>query len=153
MTPVDAFRALCANSLFAFVQLAFSLLKPGDTFFPAWYVRALCYQLERLERGEIQRLLLILPPRHLKSFCASIVFPVWIQGRNPSSRIITASYGASLAEDFSWQSRKLMDHEMVRAIFPDLEIDRKKASVSDLRTTAGGQRIATSVGGAMARLV
>lgn len=149
MPPFDVLRALCAKDLFAFVQLAFSLLYPGVTFHPAMYLRALCYQLERLERGEIQRLLIILPPRHLKSFCASIVFPVWVQGRYPSTKIITASYGASLAENFSWMSRKLMDHEIVRAIFPDLEIDWKKASVADLRTTAGGQRIATSIGGAI----
>ena len=149
MPPFDVARALCASNLFACAHTAFGILYPGARFHAALYLRALCHQLERLERGEIHRLLIILPPRHLKSFCTSIVFPVWVQGRNPSAKIITASYGASLAEDFSWQSRRLMEHELIRAIFPKLEIDRKKASVADLRTTAGGQRIATSVGGPM----
>jgi len=147
MPPFDVIRALCANNLFAYVQAAFGVLQPGATFHPAMYLRALCHQLERLERGEIRRLLIILPPRHLKSFCASVVFPVWVQGRNPSTKIITASYGASLAEDLSWQSRRLMENDLTRSIFPKLEIDHKKASVADLRTTMGGQRIATSVGG------
>ncbi|WP_162798048.1 phage terminase large subunit [Sulfitobacter sp. JL08] len=149
MPPFDVIRALCATNLFAYVQAAFGVLQPGATFYPAMYLRALCHQLERLERGEIRRLLIILPPRHLKSFCASVVFPVWVQGRNPSTKIITASYGASLAEDFGWQSRRLMKNELTRSIFPKLEIDYKKASVADLRTTMGGQRIATSVGGPM----
>ncbi|CUJ87239.1 Transposase [Ruegeria denitrificans] len=149
MPPIDIVRALCASNLMAFVEAAFGILQPDAKFHAARYLRALCYQLERLERGEIRRLLIILPPRHLKSFCASVVFPVWVQGRNPSTKVITASYGASLAEDFSWQSRRLMDHDLTCAIFPNLEIDKKKATVSDLRTTLGGQRIATSVGGPM----
>lgn len=147
MAPSDIFLSLCANNLFAFLQASFGILLPEATFYPARYLRAMCHQLERLERGEIKRLLIILPPRHLKSFCTSVVFPVWLQGRKPSIKIISASYGASLAEDFSWQSRRLMEQDLTRAIFPGLEIDRKKASVADLRTTLGGQRLATSVGG------
>lgn len=138
ITPSDAHRALCAKYLMAFVQAAFKVLYPDATFHAALYVRALCHQLERVERGEIRRLLIILPPRHLKSFCASVVFPVWVHGRNPSLKMLTTSYGASLAEDFSWQSRRLSESDLVRSVFPALEIDKKKASVADLRTTKGG---------------
>lgn len=149
VAPVETLLALCARNLMAYVQVSFGILQPGAKFHAALYLRALCHQLERLERGEIRRLLIILPPRHLKSFCSSVVFPVWVQGRDPSTKIITASYGASLSETFSWQSRLLMEHELTQAVFPRLKIDRKKASVADLRTTMGGQRVATSVGGPM----
>ena len=61
MPPIDIVRALCASNLMAFVQAAFGVLQPDANFHAARYLRALCYQLERLERGDIRRLLIILP--------------------------------------------------------------------------------------------
>jgi len=147
MTPIKAYLALCATDLTAYVQAAFLILNPGATFHQALYVRAMCHQLERIERGEIRRLLIILPPRHLKSHCASVAFPVWVLGRDPKKTVITASYGAKLSEIFSGGSRQVMKSELNGAIFPRLKIDPKKASVDHLLTTMNGGRFATSVGG------
>ena len=33
----------------------------------------------------------MLPPRHLKSHCVSICFPIWLLGRDPARRIITGA--------------------------------------------------------------
>ena len=147
MSPIDAFLALCATNMTAYAHASFLALNPGSTFHQALYIRALCHQLERIERGEIRRLLIILPPRHLKSHCASVVFPVWVLGRDPTKTVITASYGAKLSEMFSGSSRQLMLSELSRAIFPKLKVHPKKASLDHLLTTQNGGRIATSVGG------
>ena len=145
----EILRALYYYSLIAFVERSFYELRPGVRFHYGHRIRAICYQLERVMLAEVKRLLILMPPRHLKSHCASVAFPVWMLGRNPSLRIITMSYGASLAESFSRDARRLMDANWVRATFPDLLIDPKKASVAELVTTQNGGRIATSVGGAL----
>lgn len=61
-----------------------------------------------VERGEIKRLMVFMPPRHRKSQTANAHFGAWYLGRHPDHSIITASYGSSLAEGFSRQARNLL---------------------------------------------
>jgi len=75
---------------------------------PAPHHRAIADALQRIERGEIDRLIITAPPRHGKSQIASIHFPAWYLGRNPDRRVIGASYAAALAYRFSRQSRSLV---------------------------------------------
>jgi predicted phage terminase large subunit-like protein len=61
----------------------------------------LCNALEAVERGELDRLMVFMPPRHGKSEVCSKKFPAWYEGRNPDKEIILSSYAADLAYDFS----------------------------------------------------
>ncbi|MGI3186787.1 phage terminase large subunit [Nioella aestuarii] len=142
-------RSLYRQLLFPFVQRAFLELRPGTPFHEGPHVRAICHALERVERGDVRRLLILMPPRHLKSFCASVVFPAWALGRNPARRIICMSYGLDLAEGFSRDSRRLIDSTPYRGAFPGLQLDPKRSSVEELRTLRNGFRMATSSGGAL----
>jgi hypothetical protein len=75
--------------------------------------------LEAVERGEIDRLMVFMPPSHGKSEKASKRFPAWYLGRKPERQIIAASYNSDLATDFgarsatSWRAR-------VRRCVPDV---------------------------------
>ncbi|MDI3337934.1 phage terminase large subunit [Defluviimonas aestuarii] len=149
MTPSDTLAALYFYNPCAFVERAFYELNPGAAYHYGHHIRAICYQLERVLRGETRRLLILMPPRHLKSHCVTVAFPAWVLGRDPTKRIVTISYGASLSETFSRQSRHLMLTEWYRAVFPDLQIDPAKASVEELLTTKAGLRLSTSIGGAL----
>lgn len=141
---------LLQNDFFAYQQRAFLELNPGSHFLYAHYIRAICYQLERIESGEIRRLLLLLPPRHLKSHCASVAFPTWYLGRDPSRKVIGASYNADLGQTFGGMSRRLIEAHWHRAVFPELALDPKKASAEEFRIrNFGGGRIATSVNGTL----
>lgn len=147
MRPSDAVRGLYASSLAAYVERAFYELRPGHAYHPSVHVRAICHQLERVANGECRRLLILMPPRHGKSHCASVAFPAWLLGRDPTKRIINISYGADLADAFAFESRRLMQTDWHRATFPGFAIDGKKASLENIRTTLGGFRLATSRGG------
>ena len=68
---------------------------------PAPHLELLCRKIEAVERGEITRLMVFLPPRYGKSEVISKKAPAWILGRNPEWEIILASYAADLAFDFS----------------------------------------------------
>lgn len=61
-----------------------------------------------MERGEIDRLIITIAPRHGKSELASVRFPAWYLGRNPDKRVIGASYAAALAYRMSRQARNIV---------------------------------------------
>jgi predicted phage terminase large subunit-like protein len=107
----------------------------------------MAYQLERIARGDIKRLLITLPPRHLKSHCVSVAFVAWLLGQDPTNKIIAASYGSDLAEDFSLRTRKVMLAPWYRRIFPGAALDPKRVTLNEIHTTRHGYRLATSVGG------
>ena len=59
----------------AFVEKTFQTVCPGQTFWPNWHLKAICYALERVAAGETKRLIILVPPRSLKSICASVALP------------------------------------------------------------------------------
>lgn len=136
---------LCRRDFRAFAQRAFSVLEPG-LLEPAAHIHIICRLLERIYLGEVRRGLVCIPPRYLKTYLISIAFTAWMLGRNPKARIICASYGAQLAEKFSADTLKLMRSPWYRRIFPNTHLDPKKQSHTEIGTTAGGYRFATSVG-------
>ncbi len=80
----------------------------GGAWKPAPHLELLCSKLEAVERGEITRLIVEMPPRHGKSEVTSKHFPAWFLGRNPDKEIILTSYGAELAFDFSRIARDVL---------------------------------------------
>lgn len=75
---------------------------------PAPHLDLLCAKLEAVERGEIRRLAVFMPPRHGKSEVVSKKYPAWYIGRNPDKEMIVASYAAELAYDFSRLARNTL---------------------------------------------
>ena len=109
--------------------------------------RFLVNKLESIVRGEIDRLMLFLPPRHGKSLFASTLFPAWYLGRHPERSIITASYGAELAGDFGRRVRTFVSSDLHRAIFPSSCIADDNAAVHRFGLSRGGNYYAVGVGG------
>ena len=104
-------------------------------------------KLEAVRKGLIKRLIINLPPRGLKSHCASIVFPAWYLGHDPTGQIICASYGQDLADKFARDCRTIMMAEWYRRIFRTRLANRQ--AVADFTTTEQGVRMSTSVGGVL----
>jgi predicted phage terminase large subunit-like protein len=145
----DLQRLAYAASLYTFMRRAFIELSPGEQFIYGHYLRAICFALERVFRGEVKRLIITLPPRFLKSHIASVSFPAWALGRDPTMKFVCASYANSLSEDFSRQTRQLMKAPWYRETFPWTKLSPEKSGVDEFHTTRKGRRIATSVGGTL----
>lgn len=146
--PLELCRAvdrLCRTDFRAFAQRAFSELEPG-ALEPARHIDIICRLLEKMHEGDVRRALVCIPPRYLKTYLISIAFTAWTLGKNAKRRIICASYGAQLAEKFSADTLRLMRTAWYRRVFPATILDPKKQSSTEIGTTAGGFRFATSVG-------
>ena len=154
MTTLDAkklakaMHQLARDDFYVFSQRAFKELHDVP-YMDNWHIAAIAHQLTLLEKGDITRLLITMPPRTMKSFLASVCLPAWILGKNPSAKIICASYAQSLSNDFAFDMRRLMQTDWYRSVFPNVHIDSKKASVDEVKTTRGGYRLSTSVGGSL----
>jgi predicted phage terminase large subunit-like protein len=131
----------------SFVEKTFRTLSPGQTFVPEWYISAIAYELERVRRGEIKRLIINLPPRSLKSIMTSVAFPAFILGHDPARRIICTSYSAELAQKHSNDFRALLEAPWYRELFPGTRIGRFKDSAIEIELTRRGGRLATSTNG------
>jgi predicted phage terminase large subunit-like protein len=135
------------TNLYLFVWKAFLTLHPGQAFIPNWHVEAMCYALQRVADGHCRRLLITVPPRHLKSICAAVALVAWLLGRNPGQRVLVASYGADLASKHARDFRTVVEADWYRRLFPRLLIDPKVNREAETLTTAKGGRKAVSLGG------
>lgn len=70
------------------------------------HVETLVDVLQRVADGEIQRLMIFMPPRHGKSELASRLFAAYYLYRHPERYVGLASYGASLAYTLSRSARE-----------------------------------------------
>lgn len=143
------YQALLRNDFRAFTEKVFLTLNPGENFVWSWYFDAVAWQLERVRRGETKRLIINLPPRSLKSIMASVAWPAFILGLDPSKRIICVSYSGDLARKFSNDFRALIDTHWYKTLFPWTRIGEYKDSEIETQFTARESRLATSVGGTL----
>ncbi len=130
----------------AFVHRAFLELNAGTIFRSNWHHEVLAAKLEEVRRGECRRLIINIPPRHLKSHTASIAFPAWLLGHDPTKRILTVSYAQDLSDKLARDSRALMMSGFYGALF-STRLSPDRQSVGDFETTKGGHRYSTSVNG------
>jgi predicted phage terminase large subunit-like protein len=140
--------ALCRSNLAYFLLKVFEELHPGaPPLRLAWYIRAICHALEDVQAGRTRRLVITVPPRHLKSITASVAWVAYLLGQDPSLKIMVASYSQDLAREHSNLTRRIMEGDWYKALFPGTRISDAANRALEFKTTAGGGRKAVSVGG------
>jgi hypothetical protein len=69
-------RALAERSLADFIRLLWRRIDPAP-FIPGWHIELICAELEAVNRGEVRKLLITVPPRHMKSISVAVAWPAW----------------------------------------------------------------------------
>lgn len=131
-----------------FATKAFNIVNPGQQFSPTIAFLAMAHQLAEAAEARTKRLIITVPPRSGKSLLASVALPAYILGRDPTRRIIGASYSGELSSKFGRDCRTLMMHPSYRQIFPGAIISGKNTE-TEIETAHGGVRYSTSVGGTL----
>lgn len=104
-------------------------------------------RLEALERGEVSRLMISMPPRHGKSLLTSTIFPAWYLGRHPDRSVIFVTYGQELSDDFGRKVRNLISEPAHRAIFPSCRLSGDSTAAHRFNIMPGGAYFAVGRGG------
>lgn len=132
-------RTEAAESLIAFTEYTF------DRYRTSAHHRIVAEHLERVDRGEIDRLMLLMPPRHGKSELASRRFPAWYLGRRPERQIACVSASEPLSQDFGREVRNLIQSDEYRAIF-DVRLAEDSQAKGKWHTKEGGIYYALGIG-------
>jgi predicted phage terminase large subunit-like protein len=139
----------CRQDFVSFIRMSSDLLMHGEPLLMNWHIEGMAYHLEQVRLGRIKRLRINLPPRYLKSLVTSVAFPAFVLGHDPTKRVIVASYGSDLAVNHANDCRTVINSPRYKSIFPGLQISRLKNTESEIATTRGGFRLATSVDGSL----
>ena len=148
LTPTE-YAACLRRDLSAFSQRAFYHLNPSTPYLANWHLDLLAAKLEACRRGRITRLIVCVPPRSLKSHCASVALPAWWLGHDPTAQLLCVSYAQDLADKHARDCRSVMTSPWYTALFPRTCLSREKHALAEFLTTRQGVRLATSVGGVL----
>lgn len=140
---------LMRHDFASFIAAAFVELNPGTSYLHNWHIDVLAARLTAFAQGKTTRLVIMLPPRSLKSHCASVSLIAWLLGQDPTKRIICASYSQDLADFHARACLKLMQSSLYRHLFPATQLSTSRPATAEFFTTLQGMRLATSVGGTL----
>lgn len=166
LPTADQVRAeLAADSLSEFTTAAWPIIEPGTPFRTNWHIEAIIDHLEHVARGDIRRLVINIPPRHMKSSLVAVLWPVWAWLRRPQTRWLFASYAEKLSKRDSLKCRRIIESHggrqeggtliervgyrgLLRLLGQTWMLTSDQNEKLRFENSATGYRIATSVGGA-----
>lgn len=112
------------------------------------YIDLLTSELMKVASGKTRRLLINLPPRHLKTQLASVSLSAWILAHESDKKIMVVAYSESLARNISRSIRAILQADWFKEVF-DVRIAKGHAEVMSFATTAGGALYAASIDGSV----
>ncbi len=144
-----AYETALREDFSCFLQACVQTISPAETYMHNWHIDLMAEYLSAVERRECTRLIINIPPRHLKSMTVSVAWPAFLLGHHPSMRILTASYAHGLAIKHALDCRRVLQSEWYHQIFPKTILARDQNEKHQYATTARGHRRATSVGASL----
>jgi predicted phage terminase large subunit-like protein len=134
----------------AYKSLAAYCLAMWNGFLVPPHIVTLIQHLEAVERGDIKRLIISMPPRHGKSMTLAQYFPAWCLGRKPDRQIVYTSYEQTQASKYGRLVRNQLLEPAYRKIFPDCVLS-EDSSAKDIFSTkkVNGTYKAVGRGGAI----
>src|ERR1700694_2643554 len=142
------YETLLRQDFATFAARCFHHLNPQTEFAMNGHAEIIAAKLAAVREGKIRRLIINVAPRNLKSLLASIAFPAWCLGHDPSAQILCVSYAQDLSDKLGRDCRGIMMSPWYRQIFPT-RLAQHRQAVQEFITTRQGYRLATSNGGVL----
>lgn len=147
MIKKERLRREAERDLLSFTRQSFDIIEPGQDFCDNWHLRIISDHLMAVSRGEISNLIINIPPGCMKSILVSVGWPAWEWTHDPTLRIMGASYGEDLAIRDASKTKDIINSDWYRENWSDVRIKAGADQKTKYELTAGGWRMATSVGG------
>lgn len=155
MEKLEAVRySLAEDSLADFIRFGWRYIDPAD-YVANWHIDAIAEHLEAVANGEIRRLIINVPPRHMKSLSVSVAFPAWVWAQRKRSRLtgpqvgfLSTSYAQHLSVRDNVKCRRLIDSPWYQRCWGDrFKLTTDQNTKIRFENDQGGYRIASSVDG------
>ena len=144
----------CKRNFYFFVKKFWHVIIPEEPHYN-WHIEYLCKELQaiavKVKRREPKEsdLIINIPPGTSKSTICTIMFPAWCWAIDPTLRILTASYSATLSTNHAIKSRDIIKSDLFQSYFPGIDIRYDQDNKMHYMNEQGGERYVTSVGGAV----
>jgi len=135
------------RNLSDFVRAAWHLVEPATPLVWNWHLEAICLHLQAVTEGRIRKLIINVPPRTGKSTVVSVLWPAWEWARNPSVRLMFASYAQQLSLRDSVRRRLVIQSEWFKERWPHVTLSGDQNVKHEFQNTSLGYMVATSTGG------
>jgi predicted phage terminase large subunit-like protein len=112
------------------------------------YLDLLATELMKVAGGTTRRLIINMPPRHLKTQLASVCLSAWILAHDPKKKIMIVTYSEDLARQIARSIRSILQADWFKKLF-HTRIARGHAAAMKFATTAGGEVFAASIDGSV----
>jgi hypothetical protein len=123
--------AMLRDDFASFTACCFRELNPRSPLAMNWHVEVMAGKLAGVREGRIRRLLICVPPRHLKSHVASVSFPAWCLGHDPSAQLLCVSYAQDLADKLSRDCRRIVTADWYQKLFPATRLSPQRQAVPE----------------------
>lgn len=138
------------RNLSEFITQAWPVIEPGTTYVHNWHIDLIAEYLQAVNDGEIRRLIINIPPRHMKSIEATVCYPVWTWTKKPEKRFIKVSYSDSLSRKHNVLSRDIIRSPWYQRNWSETftlkdDVNRQ----NEFQNNHHGMMLSTSVGGAL----
>lgn len=141
---------LCRKSFREFVKQAWPIVEPGTPYIDNWHVHAICDHLEAVAKGQIRKLIINIPPGHMKSLLGCVFWPAWVWTWKPNYRGLFCSYADTLAIRDSVRCRMIVESPWYINHFrkyASWTLDSDQNTKGYFRNSKTGERLSLSVGG------
>ena len=133
-------------SLLQFIKQAWHIVEPATPFISGWHLEVISEHLQACTTGEIKRLIINVPPRHMKSLATSVFFPCWQWINSPESRWLFSSYAQDLSTRDSLKCRRLIQSLWYQARWSNnYQITTDQNQKTRFENNHTGVRLSTSV--------
>lgn len=132
-----------------FIALAWHQVEAAP-FVGSWHIDAIADHLAAVSRGELDRLVINVPPGCSKSIITSVLWPSWQWIVEPEHKVMAATFDAALARRDALRMRALVKSPWFAQRWPTTKINDGpdvQETMGVYHTTAGGFRFSTTVGG------
>ena len=152
--PLDQIKAeICLRSYFEFFKEFWGVIVP-DELILAPHIKIICDKLQEIAERVIQRqpkkcdLIINVPPGCSKSTICTQIFPAWCWAKDPTIKIISCSYSATLSTQHAFKSRDVLRSDKFQKYSGNKVTFKEDSDNKTLyENNQGGMRASTSVGG------
>ncbi len=138
------------DGLRRYVQRAWEIVEPAVEYMHNRHIDAICEHLQAISYGDLQHLIINVPPRFMKSLLVSVMWPTWEWGplQRPSTRWIFATYAQKLSTRDSLKCRRIIESPWYGGLYGDVfKLTSDQNEKTRFENDKTGYRIATSVDG------
>jgi predicted phage terminase large subunit-like protein len=137
--------------LVEFIRSAWRYVEPNTPYVHGRHIEVISEHLEGVSRGQIDKLLINIPVRAMKSLITCVFWPAWHWGPfgDPGARFIFASYSQKFAVRDSLRTRRIVESLWYQNAFPGVRLLGDQNEKLRFDNTAGGMRLSSSVEGGL----